>query len=301
MKTLCCQHGPLNLFHLFLNHGAAIARYANREQAIKAQSALNNCVLGNTTILADLPQESEVQQYMQLINGGGHSANPNGGGGQSANSAPHNSSGGSHNAHHGSSGHHSGEILGSLGYGADSRSHSQRVGGNPITSWSNGTNASQSNAGSGTGIQSNAAPSTAPVSVSLYSRTSSVGASSGPNSAPITVAHMSPFANSSPVVNLPYNSGAPALVTSHSNNYNVLNQAAAVSAGVSGSQYSKMDNALLSSWNTASSGSGGLWDSSALPGAGGGLWSTGGYGVADRNTPIQNAFLPGDLLTGDNN
>lgn len=216
-----------------------------------------------------------MQQYMQLINGGGHSANPNGSGSQSGNTAPHNSSSGgpSHNAHHGSgSGHHSG------------------YGGNPTTSWSNGTNASQSNAGGGTGIQSNAAaPSTAPVS--LYSRTSSVGAS-GPNSAPITVAHMGPFASSA--VNLPYNSGA--LVTSHSNYNNVLNQAAPVSAAT---QFSKMDNGLLSSWNTASSGSGGLWDSSALPGAGGGLWSTGGYG--DRNTPIQNAFLPGDLLTGDNN
>lgn len=218
-----------------------------------------------------------MQQYMQLINGGGHSGNPNASAAQSANSAPHNSSsGGSHNGHHGGSGHHSG------------------YGGNPTTSWSNGTNASQSNAGSGTGMQSNAAPSTAPVS--LYSRTSSVGASSGPNSAPISVAHMSPFANSAPVVNLPYNSGAPPLVTSHSNYNSALNQAA-----VSNSQFSKIDNALLNSWNTASSGSAGLWDSSALPAAGGGLWSSGGYGVPDRNTPIQNAFLPGDLLTGDNN
>lgn len=59
----------MHLFHLFLNHGIALARYANRDQAIKAQLALNNCVLSNTTILADIPSESEIQQYLQLING----------------------------------------------------------------------------------------------------------------------------------------------------------------------------------------------------------------------------------------
>ncbi|XP_054155070.1 protein Gawky-like [Oppia nitens] len=71
LKTLCLQHGPLQLFHLFLNHGIALTRYSTREEAIKAQSALNNCVLGNTSILADIPQEAEVQQYLQLIQGGG--------------------------------------------------------------------------------------------------------------------------------------------------------------------------------------------------------------------------------------
>lgn len=71
LKTLCLQHGPLQLFHLFLNHGIALARYSTREEATKAQSALNNCVLGNTSILADIPQETEVQQYLQLISGGG--------------------------------------------------------------------------------------------------------------------------------------------------------------------------------------------------------------------------------------
>ncbi|CAG2103083.1 unnamed protein product [Medioppia subpectinata] len=71
LKTLCLQHGPLQLFHLFLNHGIALTRYSTREEATKAQSALNNCVLGNTSILADIPQEAEVQQYLQLISGGG--------------------------------------------------------------------------------------------------------------------------------------------------------------------------------------------------------------------------------------
>lgn len=64
------QHGPLQMFHLFLNHGIALAKYSTREEGLKAQSALNNCVLGNTTILADIPSEAEVQQYMQLSNSG---------------------------------------------------------------------------------------------------------------------------------------------------------------------------------------------------------------------------------------
>ncbi|XP_023237816.1 protein Gawky-like isoform X5 [Centruroides sculpturatus] len=69
LKTLCMQHGPLQQFHLFLNHGIALVRYQTREESAKAQSALNNCVLGNTTILADIPSDSEVQQYMQLPGG----------------------------------------------------------------------------------------------------------------------------------------------------------------------------------------------------------------------------------------
>lgn len=76
LKTLCVQHGPLQLFHLFLNqgHGIALVRYSSREEASKAQQALNNCVLGNTTIMVDVPTESEVAQYLQVANGGG----PNG-------------------------------------------------------------------------------------------------------------------------------------------------------------------------------------------------------------------------------
>lgn len=70
MKTLCLQHGPLNHFHLSLNHGVAIVRYSTRDQAIKAQSALNNCVLGNTTIIADLPPDNELSQFSMIIGGG---------------------------------------------------------------------------------------------------------------------------------------------------------------------------------------------------------------------------------------
>ncbi|XP_022252116.1 protein Gawky-like [Limulus polyphemus] len=83
------QHGPLQLFHLLLNHGIALVRYSSREEASKAQSALNNCVLGNTTILADIPSESEVQQYLQLASSSGMGWTSN----QSSGSASTSSSG----------------------------------------------------------------------------------------------------------------------------------------------------------------------------------------------------------------
>jgi len=35
LKTLCLQHGPLQKFHLFLNHGVALVRYSTREEAAK--------------------------------------------------------------------------------------------------------------------------------------------------------------------------------------------------------------------------------------------------------------------------
>lgn len=63
------QHGPLQMFHLFQNGGVALVRYSTREEASKAQSALNNCVLGNTTMLADIPSDSEIQNYLQVSSG----------------------------------------------------------------------------------------------------------------------------------------------------------------------------------------------------------------------------------------
>lgn len=79
------QHGPLQNFHLYLNHGIALCKYLTREEANKAQLALNNCVLGNTTICAESPTDSEVQTILQHLglpgqNGGGSAS----GGGQSA-------------------------------------------------------------------------------------------------------------------------------------------------------------------------------------------------------------------------
>ncbi|CAH0563591.1 unnamed protein product [Brassicogethes aeneus] len=55
LRTLCMQHGPLQNFHLYLHQGFALAKYSTREEATKAQTALNNCVLGNTTIHAEKP------------------------------------------------------------------------------------------------------------------------------------------------------------------------------------------------------------------------------------------------------
>lgn len=53
---------------MFPNHGLAIVKYSSKDEAIKAQSTLNNCALGNTTIQVNLASEQEVQQYCQLTN-----------------------------------------------------------------------------------------------------------------------------------------------------------------------------------------------------------------------------------------
>ncbi|XP_063380827.1 protein Gawky isoform X3 [Cydia fagiglandana] len=82
LKTLCVQHGPLQNFHLYLNQGLALARYSTREEAAKAQMALNNCVLSNTTIFAESPAESEVQMILQHLGSGGGGAWRGGGGGK---------------------------------------------------------------------------------------------------------------------------------------------------------------------------------------------------------------------------
>lgn len=64
LRTLCMQHGPLQHFHLYLNHSIALCKYSTMEVAQKAQMALNNCVLGNTTICAESPSEHEVQNIL---------------------------------------------------------------------------------------------------------------------------------------------------------------------------------------------------------------------------------------------
>lgn len=78
------QHGPLQHFHLYLNHCIALCKYSTREEAAKAQMALNNCVLGNTTICAESPTECEVQSILQHLgvpSGGGGGVGVGGGGG----------------------------------------------------------------------------------------------------------------------------------------------------------------------------------------------------------------------------
>lgn len=67
LRTLCMQHGPLLAFHVYLTHGIALCKYSTREEANKAQLALNNCVLGSSTICAETPTESEVQNILQHL------------------------------------------------------------------------------------------------------------------------------------------------------------------------------------------------------------------------------------------
>ncbi|KAI4455914.1 trinucleotide repeat-containing protein [Holotrichia oblita] len=67
LRTLCVQHGPLQSFHLYLHQGFALIKYSSREEATKAQQALNNCVLGNTTILAENPTEWEAGIHLQQV------------------------------------------------------------------------------------------------------------------------------------------------------------------------------------------------------------------------------------------
>ncbi|XP_022686906.1 protein Gawky-like isoform X2 [Varroa jacobsoni] len=68
LKTLCMQHGPLQLFHLFLSHGLALIQYQTREEALKAEAALHHCVLSNTTIIAYVPTEAEVHRLLNMPN-----------------------------------------------------------------------------------------------------------------------------------------------------------------------------------------------------------------------------------------
>ncbi|XP_014233641.1 protein Gawky isoform X4 [Trichogramma pretiosum] len=78
LKTLCMQHGPVQDFRLYLNHGIALAKYSSRDEAIKAQGALNNCVLGNTTIFAESPVDSEVHTLLQQLSHGSAGPSPAG-------------------------------------------------------------------------------------------------------------------------------------------------------------------------------------------------------------------------------
>lgn len=85
LRTLCVQHGPLQHFHLYLNHGIALCKYNSREEASKAQQALNNCVLSNTTICAESPSESEVQNILSHLGvPGSQSGNGGNGNGNSS-------------------------------------------------------------------------------------------------------------------------------------------------------------------------------------------------------------------------
>lgn len=68
LRTLCMQHGSLMSFNVFPSHAMALARFPSRDQALKAQTALNNCSIHNTTLAADCPTEAEVQEMMAMLN-----------------------------------------------------------------------------------------------------------------------------------------------------------------------------------------------------------------------------------------
>ncbi|XP_037074113.1 protein Gawky-like isoform X2 [Pollicipes pollicipes] len=67
LKTLCMQHGPLYTFHMYLSQGVALVKYSSREEAAKAQGALNNCVLSNTTIMAEAVTDEYASQVLQQL------------------------------------------------------------------------------------------------------------------------------------------------------------------------------------------------------------------------------------------
>ncbi|KAH8269795.1 hypothetical protein KR018_008133 [Drosophila ironensis] len=175
LRTLCMQHGPLVSFHLYLNQGIALCKYTTREEANKAQMALNNCVLANTTIFAESPNENEAQNIMQHLPQAASSANTSGSGAgtgvsstnSAASSSVPNLSGNSSN----------GNGNGSAGVGNGSSSGSVTTGGsNPNGNVANTNVASASN--SAGGAATGGAGSIASVS-SATSSSNSVNGGSG--------------------------------------------------------------------------------------------------------------------------
>jgi len=67
LKTLCSQHGPLQNFFVNANNGQALVRYNTKEESSKAQKNLNSCSFGETTIMAEFVDESEVRFSVHFI------------------------------------------------------------------------------------------------------------------------------------------------------------------------------------------------------------------------------------------
>ncbi|KAL4239264.1 Trinucleotide repeat-containing protein 6A protein [Mactra antiquata] len=68
LRTLCMQHGPLQYFYLNLSHFQALVKYCSTEEAVKAQKALNTCLLSNTTIVAEFVSEAEAIRFVEQQN-----------------------------------------------------------------------------------------------------------------------------------------------------------------------------------------------------------------------------------------
>ena len=67
LKTLCGQHGPLKDFVFHPGSGQALVRYNTREEAAKAQKALNGCTLHNNTMLAEFVPEADAERVVEQL------------------------------------------------------------------------------------------------------------------------------------------------------------------------------------------------------------------------------------------
>ena len=54
-----------------LSQGTAIIAYKTRDEAVKAQRSLNNCVLSNTTIIADFATSADIARSRSQSQSGG--------------------------------------------------------------------------------------------------------------------------------------------------------------------------------------------------------------------------------------
>ncbi|OTF80822.1 RNA binding domain containing protein [Euroglyphus maynei] len=269
LKTLCLQHGPLSLFHMVLNHGVAIVRYSHRDQAFKAQSALNNCVLGNTTIIADFPTEIEIQQYLTL---GGVTTTAN----QLSNSL-------AASVATWSNGTNTSHTVVTAGCGVPQQIQSYQS--NSLSAASQrgvGVSAVQPSSSSSSSYGNNAASSsqTNHQNSLPYGAGATHSSHSTPNSLPFGHHHQNQFNGSSK-----------------------LNAEHSIGGGWNTAPI--VGNPGMNRWNDMSTGSN---STLGLGPTGASLWSSGGFGGMpsnqsgsnDRQTPIQN-FLPNDLLAGENN
>jgi len=67
LETLCLQYGPLRNFLLYLTHGIALVEYSTVQEAKQAQNALNNCVLGNTTMNAETTIKEKAEKLLTTL------------------------------------------------------------------------------------------------------------------------------------------------------------------------------------------------------------------------------------------
>jgi len=51
LKTLCMQHGPVQDFRLYQNHGIALTKYSSRDEAIKVTEFITTFFLKFLLIL----------------------------------------------------------------------------------------------------------------------------------------------------------------------------------------------------------------------------------------------------------